>query len=111
MSGDRRRRPAGPLSTLGLGVVAAVVLVDQITKLTADAFLEVGQRIDLLPVLSLLRVNNTGIALSFLSGSDAPLILLMLVVTAIVLIMWQRTSDGGPQVAVGFALITGGAIG
>ena len=62
------RKPDGPLSPLGIGVVAATVAVDQATKLIAERSLDYEQAIDLLPILSLYRVHNTGIAFSLLSG-------------------------------------------
>jgi signal peptidase II len=106
------RRPDGPLSPLGIGVVAATVAVDQATKLLAERTLDYEQPIDLLPILSLYRVHNTGIAFSLLSGfGGIGLIALTLAVTAVVLAIWQRTADGGRIAAIGYALIIGGALG
>lgn len=110
MTGDRR--PPGPLSVPGLLTVMATVALDQASKLIADAAIPIGTRIDLVPgLLSLLRVNNTGIAFSFLSDSGVALIGLMLAVTVVILVMWRRATDGGTLAAVGFALIVGGALG
>ena len=111
MNFRRDIKPDAPLSVLGLTVIAGVTVLDQITKLVADALIPLGSQIPLLPILSLYRVNNTGIALSFLTDSGAVPIVLMVVVTAIVLIMWQRSEDGGRLAAIGFALIIGGAVG
>jgi len=112
MIGDRSRPPPGPLSAAGLGVIAATVAIDQTSKLIADAAIGIGARIDLVPgLLSLYRVNNTGIAFSFLSDSGVVLIALMLIVTVVILAMWRSARDGGPLAAAGFALIVGGAIG
>ncbi len=105
------RKPDGPLSPLGLGVVAATLAVDQATKLIAERTLAYEQPIDLLPILSLYRVHNTGIAFSLLSGfGGVGLIALTLAVTAVVLAIWQRTADGR-LAAIGYALIIGGALG
>ena len=103
--------PEGPLSPLGLGVVVAVVVLDQIAKFAAEAMLPLGEAIELLPVLTLYRVANTGIAFSFFAGSGVALIILMLVVSAVVIGFWMRTHEGGRLAAIGFALILGGAIG
>lgn len=106
------RRPDGPLSPLGIGVVAATVAVDQTTKLIAERTLDYERAIDLLPILSLYRVYNTGIAFSLLSGfGGIGLIALTLAVTAAVLWIWRKTADGGRLAAAGYALIIGGAIG
>ena len=104
-------RPPGPLSALGLGVATGVVIVDQIAKLIVEARLPEGQAIDVLPILTLLHVRNTGIAFSMFSGSGFGLILLPLAVTAVVLVFWARNREGGRLAAVAFALILGGAIG
>jgi signal peptidase II len=104
-------RPPGPFSVSGLAIVATVIVVDQIAKLIVAARLPEGQAIDVLPILTLLHVHNTGIAFSMLAGSGFGLILLPLVVTAIVLVFWARNREGGRLAAAGFALILGGAIG
>jgi signal peptidase II len=106
------RKPDGPLSPLGIGIIAATVAVDQATKLVAERTLAYEQPIDLLPILSLYRVHNTGIAFSLLSGfGGIGLIALTLAVTALVLAIWQKTADGGRLAAAGYALIIGGALG
>ena len=99
------------MSGLGLGVVAAVAVADQLTKAMAEAKLPLAETIDVLPILSLYRVHNTGIAFSMFAGSGVALIALMIAVSAIVIIFWQRSHDGGQLAAAGFALILGGAIG
>ena len=103
--------PAGPLSAFGIAVVVATVALDQVAKAIAVANLPLGQAIDLLPILTLYRVENTGIAFSFLSGSGFPLTLMSLVISAVVIGFWARATDGGRLAAAGFALILGGAIG
>ena len=104
-------RPPGPLSAFGLGIVVAVVVIDQIAKLIVEAWLPEQRAIDVLPVLTLLHVRNTGIAFSMLSHSGFGLILLPLFVTAIVLAFRAHNREGGRLAAAGFALILGGAIG
>jgi signal peptidase II len=104
--------PPGPLSFLGLAVIIATVLLDQTTKAVAEARLPFGQAIDLLPILTLFRVNNTGIAFSMFAGlGGGVLTVAMLAVVAIVLVFWTRADQGGRVVSVAFALIVGGAFG
>jgi signal peptidase II len=107
----RRGKPEGPLTFFGLAVVAATIVIDQAAKLVAVAQLPLGSAIDLLPILTLYRVENTGIAFSFLSGSGLPLVIATAIIAAIVAGFWVRAADGGRLAAAGFALIVGGAIG
>jgi signal peptidase II len=96
------RRPDRPLSFIGLSVIGLTIVVDQIAKLVAERTLPFEQPIDLLPILSLYRVYNTGIAFSLLSGfGDLGLILLTLAITIVVLVFWQRSEEGGRFAALG----------
>lgn len=105
-------RPDGPLSWFGLLVIGATVAVDQLSKQWALSALPEGQVIDLLPILSLYRVNNPGIAFSFLADlGGLPLILVTIAITAVVLAFWITGKDGGRPAALGYALIVGGALG
>ena len=111
MTNWRAGRPEGPLSFFGLAVTIAVVVLDQIAKLVVTAALPVSNAVDLLPILTLYRVENTGIAFSFLSGSGGVLVALTLAITLGVVVFWVRTTDGGRLAAAGFACILGGALG
>ncbi len=105
-------RPPGPLSAFGLGIVAAVVIVDQIAKMIVVARLPVDHpAVDVMPILALLHVHNTGIAFSLLANSGVSLVALPLAVTAVVLAFWSHNREGGRLAATAFALILGGAIG
>ncbi|MCX5496323.1 signal peptidase II [Kaistia dalseonensis] len=105
-------RVPGPLSRLGLGLVGFVVILDQITKQIAEAKLGYQEYIDILPILALYRVHNTGIAFSFAHGFDSLILVVgTAIVTLIVLYLWKSATEGGTLVAVGFALIVGGAVG
>jgi signal peptidase II len=107
----RAGRPKGPLSAYGLAITIAVVIVDQLTKAIAEAWLPIGEAIDVLPILTLYRVYNTGIAFSMFADSGLALIALTLGIGVIVVIFWARSHDGGIVASTGFALILGGAIG
>jgi signal peptidase II len=107
----RRGKPEGPFTFFGLAIIIAAVAIDQIAKLVAVAQLPLGSAIELLPILTLYRVENTGIAFSFLSGSGLPLVIGTAVIALIVAGFWVRSADGGRIAAAGYALIVGGAIG
>ncbi len=111
MSRWRAGRPHGPLSMAGLAGVIGVVALDQVAKLIAVATLPPGAMIEILPILTLQRVQNTGLAFSMFAGSGAALIALTFVVTAIVIAFWLNTHEGGHLATAGFALILGGALG
>ena len=105
-------RPPGPLSLFGLSIVVVTLALDQIAKLVAEASLDYQQPIPLLPILSLLRVHNTGIAFSVGHGLDSLVLVLgTAVITVGVFYLWAVAKDGGRLVATGFALIAGGALG
>lgn len=102
----------GPLSAFGLSIVAAVLVLDQASKFAAERLLEIGRSIDLLPILALMRVHNSGVAFSI--GNDLGSLVLVIgtaLITLFVLYLWYAAREGGVLVAAGFALITGGALG
>lgn len=102
----------GPLSALGLGVIAATLIADQISKVIAETTLPFGMTIEVVPFLALHRVYNPGIAFSFLTEfGDGALIAMVLAVTVAVVIFWSRTREGGNVATVAYALIVGGALG
>ncbi len=112
MASWRAGKPAGPLTAFGASLVVAVVAIDQVSKWIAETRLPFGEAIDLLPILSLFRIYNTGIAFSFLSGlGPAFLIAMTAAISAVVVVFWVRAHDGGRLAAAGFALILGGAVG
>ena len=53
------RQPDGPLSLFGLAIVAATVVVDQAAKPWSRRSCR-RRSIDVLPILALYRVSNTG---------------------------------------------------
>ena len=104
--------PDRPWSPLGLGVVGATLVLDQVAKYLVGTRLDPGVTIDILPFLALHPVSNPGIAFSFLTGAGSlALIGLTLAVTCVVLWLWVKATEGGPPATVGYALILGGALG
>jgi signal peptidase II len=97
---------------VGLSIVLSVLLIDQASKWAAVQWLASGEEIRLLPILSLFRVANEGIAFSLFSGAGGlVLVLATFAITVAVLIIWRQAPEGGRVAAIGYALITGGALG
>jgi signal peptidase II len=108
----RARAPFGPLSLFGIAIVGGIVIVDQLAKWIAEAALPYGEPISVLPILTLFRTYNTGIAFSFLAGlGSAALILLTAAISVVVLLVWWRSREQSRLIAAGYALIVGGALG
>jgi signal peptidase II len=105
-------RPDGPLSLLGLSVIATTLIVDQFAKAVAEASLPLGLSFEVLPFLALHLVHNPGVAFSFLADFGGwALVVMTLAITAIVAGFWSRATEGGKWATVGYGLIVGGALG
>jgi len=106
------RAPIGPISVFGISIVVGTIIVDQVTKLAAEAWLPYGEPIPFLPILTLFRTYNPGIAFSLFNDSGPlSLIALTAVITAVVLVVWWRAKEQSRVAAAAYALILGGAIG
>lgn len=98
-----------------LWVSAVVLILDQCTKLLADAMLSGHQAVVLLPFLALRKAYNYGAAFSFLGDASGWqrwffIILALLVIT--VLAAWlRRLPAADTRVRVALVLILGGATG
>ena len=92
-----------------------VLILDQCTKLLADAMLSGYQSVLLLPFLALRKAYNYGAAFSFLGDASGWqrwfFIILALVVIAILVAWLQRSPPGDSRVRVALMLIIGGAAG
>ena len=100
------------LRALGLGVAAAVVVLDQVAKEAASRALE-GADIAALPFLDLVLARNTGISFSlFAHGSEAARWALLAFTGAATLAvlawLWRSRSR---VAAFGLGLVLGGAVG
>jgi signal peptidase II len=98
-----------------LAVSAAVVAVDQATKLAVERELALFQSVSVLPVLEITRLHNTGAAFSFLAneaGWQRWLFTALALVVSAALAVWLSRIDRGARVlACAVALILGGAVG
>ena len=98
-----------------LWLSALVVVLDQVTKLWAEAALLGQPPLNLLPHLDLILVYNTGAAFSFLSdagGWQRWFFVFMAGAVTLVLVFWlRRLRNRELWLAVALSLIIGGAVG
>lgn len=103
----------GPGGRFGLALL--VLLLDQLTKVWAEAALGYGQPVALLPFLDLTLVYNLGAAFSFLAdagGWQRPFFIVLSSVVSLVLAVWiWRLPPGARLLGSALALVLGGAVG
>jgi signal peptidase II len=93
------------------GLVAAFVLaVDQATKALVKSSIALGESRRLLPGVSLVHAENSGVAFSLLTGSEAVVIAVTVVIVAAVLTLFA-THRRRRLLWLATGLIVGGAIG
>ncbi len=93
-----------------------VIVLDQITKALVARSLSLYESIELLPVLSLTHLHNTGAAFSMLAdaaGWQRWFFVILGIVVSVVLMVWLRRMRSNEQtlLAIGLSLILGGALG
>ncbi|MEZ5524865.1 MAG: signal peptidase II [Pseudomonadales bacterium] len=92
-----------------------VIMLDQLTKHLAVAFLDYARPLELLPVFDLTLLHNTGAAFSFLAnagGWQRWLFALLAAVVSIALVAWiKRLKPHETWLAMALALVLGGALG
>jgi signal peptidase II len=97
---------------IALGLIAVLVAIDQFVKSTVERSMELGQAIELLPFLALLRAHNDGVAFSMLGGvSHTTLIGLTSLISLGALIYLWRSPVAETGLRIGLAMIIGGALG
>ena len=98
-----------------LWLSGVVLLLDQCSKLIADALLQFNQPLQLLPFLDLRKVYNPGAAFSFLSNASGWQRWFFVTLTpfvSLVLVVWlRRLPAGQTRLALALSLILGGAAG
>lgn len=98
-----------------LAVSVLVIIVDQITKLYFNQHLQLGQSIELLPVLNWTLAYNYGAAFSFLhdaGGWQRWFFSVLAVLVSAALVVWlTRLERQARWLAVAISLLLGGAIG
>lgn len=106
--------PRGALRWLWLSV--AIVVADQLTKWLVTQNLALYERVELLPVLGLTHLHNTGAAFSFLADAGGWqrwfFIGIAVLVTTLVCVWLARLpAKGHDWLAGALALVVGGAVG
>ncbi|MGB5425348.1 MAG: signal peptidase II, partial [Gammaproteobacteria bacterium] len=98
-----------------LWVSVVVLILDQCTKLLADAMLGAYQSVELLPFLALRKAYNYGAAFSFLGDASGWqrwfFIILALVVIGILVAWLRRLPATDTRARLALVLILGGAAG
>ncbi len=98
------------------GVVAVVVILDQLTKTWVDASFELaalgGSTEFIGDLVRISKVYNDGAIFGFFDASASIMaVLTVLVVVAVTWYEWRYGAGMGPLVTVGLGLLMGGAIG
>ena len=92
-----------------------IIVIDQVTKLYFNQHLQLGQSIELLPVLNWTLAYNYGAAFSFLhdaGGWQRWFFAILAVAVCVVIVNWLRKlSKTRVAMAAALALVLGGAIG
>jgi signal peptidase II len=95
-----------------LGILAAVIAADQVTKLLVEANLPLGESVPvILGVLALTHVHNRGIAFSLL-GNVTLLVPAAIALTLLFLLFYNKADwTRRPRAQAALALLGGGAVG
>jgi signal peptidase II len=108
------REKLGALRWTSLALL--VILLDQLSKAVIVAKIKLFEAVPLLPFLELTQLHNTGAAFSFLAGASGWqrwFFIGLALVVAVAILVWLRQIDPRRQrmLAIGLALILGGALG
>jgi signal peptidase II len=102
-----------PAAWLWLSV--AVIALDQATKFLVTRFLDLYERVEVLPVLDFTLLHNTGAAFSLLAGASGWqrwFFIGLACVVSVLLVAWiWRTPRGEKLLPLALSLILGGALG
>ena len=108
---------AFPSRGLMLGIVAAIVLVDQVTKAMVHAWLPLYSSVTVIPgLLDFSYVRNTGVAFGMLNAVDLPFKRALMTAIGLfallaIAVYASRVPPGQTLARFGLAAIIGGAIG
>jgi signal peptidase II len=110
---DRLARRTHPAAWLWLSVT--IIAADQATKFLATRFLDLYERVVVLPVLDFTLLHNTGAAFSMLANASGWqrgfFITLGLIVSAVLVGWLWRIPRGERLLPIALSLIIGGAVG
>ncbi len=95
-----------------MSMLAILVALDQLFKWLVETRLPFQEQVVVLPVFSLFRTHNEGIAFSMLTGmNETWLLAMILAVIAFVTYLWARSSPSRWISQIGFILVVAGALG
>lgn len=95
-----------------LWLSAAVISLDQLSKLLVVRKLAYLQEVPLIPHLNLKHMQNTGAAFSMFNTAPAAVFILLCAVVCVAILLWLRRHPHDQRlVAAAFTLILGGALG
>lgn len=97
-----------------LGLSAAVIVLDQLTKSWVTAAFELGDSLTITSFFNLVLAYNTGAAFSFLAGAGGwqrIFFVAIAVIASVVIVFLLRKPHNHPLLSTALALILGGAIG
>ncbi len=104
-----------PLFKLGIGIAVFVIVVDQLTKIWAEADLVLHDPVAVFPGLNMTLAYNTGVAFSMFDdwGDFGRWLLSTLaIVVSIVLVVWLwRLNATEKLLAIALGFVLGGALG
>jgi signal peptidase II len=106
---------SSPISLRWIWFVVLIVLLDQCTKYLVVSSLEANRPMAILPSVGFLLSYNKGISFSWFQFSDDlqrwPLVGLSILASGLLAWWLSRVPSGRPILAMGLALILGGALG
>jgi signal peptidase II len=91
-------------------VVAAVLLVDQVTKALVRSSIAPGEQRDALGPLTFVDVHNRGVAFGFLGGGGVLVLVVTLAALTLLLVYFARHAER-PLLWLPTGLVLGGALG
>ena len=100
-----------------VGIAAAVIVLDQITKALVRHHLRLYETHEIIPgLVSLVHGRNVGMAFGVFSGGGLPAQAVVLAVLSgavllLVLAHWRRLAEGPLSLRLALSLVAGGAIG
>lgn len=111
-AGQRRLQHAARMrATLVLIIAAAVIVLDQATKLLVRAAMDSGDYVGLVPGFGLTRIRNEGIAFGLFPGRPELVAALTVVALVAIGVAVARTARRSLAVAVGGGMLVGGSLG
>lgn len=90
--------------------MAAVLLLDQLTKHTLATGIAAGETKRFLPAINLVHVRNTGVAFGIFSGGGAAVLIFTLAALGLLIFYFARRPDR-PLLWLPTGLLVGGALG